>query len=148
MKMVLIKYKEMSILVDESASLELFTANIDAFYDLDIAVKELYKNLLNATKQDTDNIAIMRKNLKPFSDELKVIGTPFDNYDAELYALDRKIDYDVLELQYEKPAESEIRIKVLTRIKSAYVKQAQRENKKLSSWILDQCNKGLDKDLA
>jgi len=42
---------------------------------------------------------------------------------------------------------AQIQLRVLSRKKATYVKQAQRENKKLSAWILDKLDSALDDDL-
>jgi hypothetical protein len=155
--MVLIKYKNMSVLVDESADIEPFIANIEAIYDLDVAVKAFYKNLLNAKGEDAIKIGQMRQKLNPLRDKMKIIGAPFDTHDAQLYAVDHNIEYSILEIhgnsgnrnaKKEKKADSFIQMRVLTRRKSAYKKQASKEGKKLTAWILEQCEKGLSDELS
>jgi len=149
MKMVLIKYKKMSVLVDQNADMNLFIQNLDKIQKLDALAKGFYKNLLTTSPEDLEKIEKMKSELKPVSDEMKIIGTPFDNHDAELYALDHGIEYGIFELhgntsnknaKKEKKAETHIQIRITKEKKEKYSKQAKKEHLSLSKWILKQCD--------
>lgn len=69
-------------------------ADIEALNDTVIA---FYNNLMTAHEADSAAIE-QRKNALESAIGYKIIGVPFTNSDAELYALDKRLDYEVLEL--------------------------------------------------
>lgn len=150
MSKVLLKYKELSILVDENADMELFTKNVEHIYRFFEQYKAYVSNLMDATEEDTRRLTQMKDELSEFIEDSGVIGAPFDNHDALLYALDRNVDYKVLEIHgntgkanaaKEEVKQSQIQMRVSTSQKAAWVKAAQKEGVKLTEWITMKCNR-------
>jgi hypothetical protein len=150
MNMTLIKYKELKILVDENMQSDIFTTNVQHIYRLFEAQNKLMQNMLNASDKDIRHIKQLKSELNQFIQQSKVIGYPFDNHDAELYALDRKINYTILEIHGNtgtanaakaEVKQSQIQMRVSQEQKAKWVKQAQKEGLKLSEWITRVLNK-------
>lgn len=150
MNMTLIKYKYLKILVDENMQSDMFTTNAQHIYRLFEAQNKLMQNMLNATDQEIRNIKQLKSELSSFIKQSKVIGYPFDNHDAELYAIDRKVNYQILEFHgntgsanaaKSEVKQSQIQMRVSQEQKAKWVKQAQKEGLKLSEWITRVLNK-------
>ena len=62
-------------------------------------VTKLYKNVLNATDKEINNLEKQKEALTS-KIGYKIIGVPFSNHDAELYALNNKLEYTELELTF------------------------------------------------
>jgi uncharacterized metal-binding protein len=97
MKYVLIKYKEIKMLVNEGLSMQPLIENLIQIEALNKKVIQFHANLLNATSEQGK---VLQKEVTELTSKIgyKIIGVPFTNHDAELYALDKKLDYAVLEL--------------------------------------------------
>lgn len=99
MSKVLLKYKNLSLLVDSEADVELFIKCKDQILKLNEAYVAFMRNIINMDKSDSKRIEDMRNDLKEFIIESGVIGAPFDIQNAELFALSNKIEYQTLELE-------------------------------------------------
>lgn len=154
MEYVLVKYQQLKILVEEDANIETLIENLQDLVALDEDVSLFYKNLLTARPEQ---IASLEKRQKALIKKIggKVIGKPFDNVDAELYALDKQLNYDVLQLHGntgkanaagDLPADAQMQIRLNTSLKNKYVKQAQKEGLKLSQWVIKTLNSALESD--
>lgn len=99
MSKVLIKYKKLSLLVDSEADVELFLKCKDQIIKLKEAHVAFMRNIINMDKSDSKKIEDMREGLSEFIMTSGVIGVPFDNRDAELFALSNQIEYQTLELE-------------------------------------------------
>lgn len=148
MKMTLIKYKALKLLVNENSHSALFLDNIEKIEALDVLTKEFVSDLLNPSQLIMDEINRLKNQLASFINMSGVIGFPFDNHDAELYAYDRKINFDILELhgnkgkqnaKKEEVKESKIQFRCDSSMKSAWVKTANMEGMKLTEWIISKC---------
>ncbi len=91
MKKVLVKYKQLKILIDETADIEPLIANIDEISSLNDDVISMYKNLLSTPPEQAEQLQKRVDLFKPLVDQLGIVGVPFQNKDAELYAADKKI---------------------------------------------------------
>lgn len=150
----LIKYKDVKLLITKTeGDASLLTSNIEAIEELDKRVKAFY---LSQMSPDADSevraIEAEREKLSHVRDELGLIGVPFDNHDAELYALDRRLDYEILELHgntgnqnASKEKNSHLHMRCRASDKAAWVKQAQRENLKLTEWVEKTLNAAAEK---
>lgn len=97
MKYVLVKYKNIKLLINEGLHVQPLIENLSEIELMAEKVVVFYKNMLNATKEDgkkldQEKAALMSKI------GYKIIGVPFTNHDAELYAIDKKLDYESLVL--------------------------------------------------
>lgn len=153
MKMVLLKYKNIKILVSKDADLGVFTANAEKIVALDNAVKEFYKNLLMATDKDVKAIKEKQKELNCIKEKLSAIGVPFDNHDAELYAVNKGIEYDVLELHGNtgnqnaskgRDFDSHLNMRCNSQDKDNWKKQAEHSNLSLQSWVNKTLNSAIE----
>lgn len=97
MKYVLIKYKKIKLLVNEGLHMQPLIDHLSEIELLNNDVTDFYKNLLYATDESS---AKTTKQQQALISRIgyKIIGVPFSNDDAELYALDKKLDYQILEL--------------------------------------------------
>lgn len=152
MKKVLIKYKNIRLLINESAS-ELFIKNIENIEKLQILVDAFYKNILNSSHDASVEIDLLKTQLSEFVEQSGVIGTPFDSRDAYLYALDRKLDFEILELhgnvgkknaKKEDVKTSSVQIRIEDEMKEKWNEKSKREGfKNLTEFIIHRCE--LDK---
>jgi len=78
----------MQSLLDNLKEIELLEKKVSSFYS----------NMLNASDDDARSIANEVENLTS-KIGYKIIGVPFSNHDAELYALDKRLDYEELMLE-------------------------------------------------
>lgn len=97
MKYVLIKHKNLKLLVNEGLPIQPLVENLAEIEQLAKEVSEFYKNLLNATDSEAKELQ-SRVNSLISKIDYKVIGVPFTNQDAELYALNKQLQFDELEL--------------------------------------------------
>lgn len=95
----LIKYGDLKLLVDSDCDIQAFIDNKDKIIALNEAVNSFCADLMNQTKEDQMNIDRMKNNLSDFVQLSDVTGYPFDMRDAELYAINNGIDYDVIEIE-------------------------------------------------
>ena len=98
----LIKFSDVKLLVDADISKELLIKNAKNICELNSLVNTLYRDALGADQFLLDEIKRKRNELDDFVVQSGVIGSPFDLHDAELYALDRNLEFEVLELEIEK----------------------------------------------
>lgn len=152
MKYVLIKFKNLKLLVHEGIQIDSLISELKEIELLTEKVNNFYANLITATKEQG---AALDKERQALTSKIgyKIIGVPFTNQDAELYALDKKLDYEVLELhgntgranamQGDQKKESQIQIRVTTKQKAIWVKEAMRNKMKLAEWITVKCNNKL-----
>lgn len=98
MKYVLVKYKSIKLLINEGCSIEPLLANIAEIDLLENKVNQFYSNLLHADQNDAATLEAEKRHLTS-KIGYNIIGVPFTNQDAELYALDKKIEYTVLQLE-------------------------------------------------
>lgn len=101
MKYVLIKYKKIKLLVNEGCDMQPLIEHIRSIESLAEKVNGFYMKLINATQEDA---TALEKEKQQLTSKIgyKIIGVPFTNQDAELYALDKKLDYTELELNCER----------------------------------------------
>lgn len=148
MKYVLIKYKNMKLLVHEGVDIQPLIQHLSDIEALALDVESFYLNLLSATKDDG---AALTERARKLTSKIgyKIIGVPFTSHDAELYALDKKLDYEVLELHgntgkanaaKEDRKDSHVHMRVTREQKTIWVKQAQAKKMKLAEWITKKLN--------
>lgn len=151
MKYTLIKYKDLKLLVNELDDAQPLISYLPEIEALASSVKAFYERLLDATDAEAQALETQKKALL---DKIgyPIIGVPFSNHDAELYALDKRLDYDVLELHgntgranaaKEEVKDSHIQMRVTQAQKAAWVKQAQAKKMKLTEWITKKLNNEL-----
>lgn len=151
MKYTLIKYNNLKLLVNELEDAQPLIARLPEVEALAVDVKEFYSNLLNVSESETKAIEDKRKLLIE-KIGYQIIGVPFTNHDAELYALDKKLEYEILEIHgntskanaaKEEVKDSYIQMRVTQAQKAAWVKQAQAKKMKLTEWITRKLNNEL-----
>ncbi|MGR2849164.1 hypothetical protein [Vibrio vulnificus] len=97
MKYVLVKYKNIKLLINEGCSSQPLIDHLSEIDDLNDKVSHFYANLMNATTEDGKKIEAEKQSLMS-KIGYNIVGVPFSNQDAELFALDRKLTYEILEL--------------------------------------------------
>ena len=148
MKYVLVKYKTLKLLINEGLPMQPLIDHLNDIVELEKKVKDFYANLLNETRES--GLALKKEQQALISTiGYTIIGMPFDNKDPELYALDKRLEYEVLELHgnvgnnnsaKEIKKDSHIQMRVSREQKAGWVKQAQREGLKLTEWITKKLN--------
>lgn len=98
MKHVLIKYKKIKLLINEGCSSEHLLVHLTEIESLEKKVSHFYANLLTVNKDEAEAIEAEKQRLIS-KIGYNIVGVPFTNQDAELYALDKKLDYTVLQLE-------------------------------------------------
>lgn len=151
MKYTLIKYNDLKLLINELQDARPLISMLPEIEDFAKEVSGFYGDLLNATDADAQAMEAKKKALlKKIG--YSIIGVPFSNHDAELYALDKQLDYDVLELHgntgkthaaKEETKDSHIQMRVTQAQKAAWVKQAQAKKMKLAEWVTKKLNDDL-----
>lgn len=106
MKHVLVKYKNIKLLVNEGCDMQPMLEQLQSIEALTEKVNDLYINLVNATPEQFSDLEKERQQLIS-KIGYKIIGVPFTNQDAELYALDKKMEYKELVLSKEMHADIE-----------------------------------------
>lgn len=101
MKYVLIKHKNLKLLIDEELQMQPLLVHLHEIEALADKVKEFYRNLLSASPHQIEKLEQERAILLS-KIGYKIIGVPFTAHDAELYALDKKLEYTELQLANEK----------------------------------------------
>ena len=143
MKYVLIKYKGLKLLINEGLHMQPLIDNLVKIELLAERVSDFYANLMSASKSDGEALEKERQTLTS-KIGYKIIGVPFTNQDAELYALDKQLSYEVLELHgnvgnnnsaKEIKKDSHIHMRVSRQQKAGWVKKAQKNGTKLTEWI-------------
>lgn len=97
MKSSLIKYKNIKLLIDSGLPMAPLLENIEEIAALSNAVAEHYEDILSASASRTREIQQWRQKLIS-KVGYKIVGAAFTDQEAELYALDRGIEYEILEL--------------------------------------------------
>ena len=97
MKYVLIKHGKLKLLINEELHMQPLIDNLLEIKELSDKVTNLFKNAMNATDEKINSLDKQREHLKS-KIGYKIIGVPFSNHDAELYALNNKLEYTELEL--------------------------------------------------
>lgn len=155
MKYVLIKYKEMRLLINEGLDIAPLLANLHELETLNCKVIDFYKDMLTSTKEEGAALECQRTSLAS-KIGYKIIGVPFTNHDAELYALDRKLDYTVFDLHgntgnanaaQKQSYDSGINIQCYKSDKGAWVAaaQADAECRNLTQWVSKILNQAVRK---
>lgn len=98
MKYVLIKYKKLNLLINEGLNSKPLIEHLEEIELLNKEVICFYKNMLNADDESSKKITKKQQTLIS-KIGYKIIGVPFTNHDAELYAIDKELDYQILELK-------------------------------------------------
>ena len=95
---ILIKYNDVKILIESECDIENLCRFLPDIQDLNQRTKKFFGSLDARTDEEVD---FLKEKPKQIINNLgfNIIGTPFDLHDAELYALDRKLDYTTLELR-------------------------------------------------
>lgn len=96
MKYILVRYKNITLLVERGADCNLLLNHFSEIELLTEKVSNFYANLLTTSKKESDEIQSIRSNLLS-KIGYRIIGVPFSNHDAELYALDKNLDHVILE---------------------------------------------------
>ena len=151
MKYTLIQYNKLKLLVNELEAPSPLISRLPEIEALAEDVKGFYSNLLTASDSDVEALESKQKALIE-KIGYQIIGVPFTHHDAELYALDKKLAYDILEIHgntgkanasKEEVKDSHIQMRVTQAQKSAWVKQAQAKKMKLTEWITKKLNDDL-----
>lgn len=97
MRYVLVKHKNIKLLVNESCDMQPLLEQLQSIEALSEKVNSFYINLINATQEKS---TALEKEKQQITSKIgyNIIGVPFTNHDAELYALDKKLDYTELNL--------------------------------------------------
>lgn len=95
MNYTLLTHNELNLLFDSGADSGAVIAHIDEIEALADEVNAFYRNLLSASKEQAAELESKRQALlKKIG--VNIIGVPFTNHDAMLYALDRKLSFTQL----------------------------------------------------
>lgn len=148
MKYVLIKYKNIKLLINEGVQIQPLLSHLSEIENLASRVNEFHKNILTAKKNDG---ALLEKEAAALISKIgyKIIGTPLSNHDAELYALNKKLEYSELELHGNtgktnaakvEAKDSHIHMRVTQSQKGEWVKKSQAKGMKLAEWITKKLN--------
>lgn len=131
MKYNLLKHKNMKLLISDECSREILLTYLPEIEALGEKVSHFYANLMHATNDDAASIEAEKKLLLS-KIGYNIIGLPFSNHDAELYALDKKLAYKELQLiEYER-----INIDVEKPLKTLAVRHINNsEHKNLAKYI-------------
>lgn len=138
MKYVLVKYKNIKLLVNEGCNMQLLLEQLQGIEALSGKVSGFYMDLMNATPEQS---AAIEKEKQQLTSKIgyKIIGVPFTNHDAELYALNEKLEYTELQLERDKHAVMEyerINIDVEKPLKTLAVRHVNNSNhKNLTKYI-------------
>lgn len=134
MKYVLIKYKKIKLLVNEWCDMQPLIEQLQSIEALAEKVNDFYINLMNVTQEQC---SALEKEKQQLISKIgyKIIGVPFTNQDAELYALDKKLKYR--EFQINEDIEYErININVKKPLKTLAVRHLKNsEHKNLAKYI-------------
>ena len=144
MKYVLIKYKHIKLLINEGLEMQPLINHLSEIEALEKKVSVFYKNVMTAKKGEGESL---QKEADAIISKIgyRITGVPFTLHEAELYALDKKLDYEILELHGntgnehaggDLPANTQLQIRLNSTVKSRYVNQAQAEGLSLSQWVI------------
>jgi hypothetical protein len=134
MKYVLIKYKNIKILVNDSCDMQPIMDHLERIDALNKKVSGFYMNLMNANQDLSSSIEYDRQQIIS-KIGYNIIGVPFTNHDAELYAIDKKLEYTELHLNVDIEYER-INVDVEKPIKTLAVRHVNNsEHKNLAKYI-------------
>ena len=148
MKYVLIRYKKIKLLINEKESIQPLIENLSDIEQLNKDVNGFYEKLFRLTGEQGSELELKKQNLIS-KIGYEIIGVPFTNQDAELYALDRGLNYTELELHGNvgktnaakaETKQSQIQMRVSVDQKNEWVKEAQKNGLKLTQWITKKLN--------
>lgn len=148
MKYVLVKYKKLKLLINEGLPMQPLIDHLQDVVELKDRQQDFYANLVGGTEDDCAAFERSRSDLVRKIGYI-IVGTPFDDRDAELYALDKGLDYSILELHgntgkanaaKEVKKDSHIQMRVSREQKALWVKRAQSRGMKLADWITKNLN--------
>ena len=94
---VLVKYKDVKLLINQGLDVQPLIENLSEIENLACKVNHFYLNLLSATTEQGNELDLERQQLIS-KIGYNVIGVPFTNHEAELYALSETLDFQTLEL--------------------------------------------------
>jgi hypothetical protein len=150
MKYVLVKYKGMNLLIHGELQMQPLIDHLADIEVLEGKVTDFYKNIMDKSSGAAAELADEQRALIS-KIGYKIIGVPFTNHDAELYALNKKIDYDILELHgnsgkanaaKDNGKDAQVQFRTHSRFKSSWVKAAAAYKKEhglkkfgLTDWI-------------
>lgn len=97
MQYTLLTHNELNLLFDAGADSSAVIAHIDEIEALADEVNAFYENLLAASKEQAAELETKRQQLLE-KIGVNIIGVPFTNHDAILYALDRKLSFTQIRL--------------------------------------------------
>lgn len=139
MGFVLIKYRDIKMLAGGDVDISAITANLKEINELNSCLKALRKGSLNASPDDVARYddkrdAIIKKI------GFAIIGAPFTTDDAEIFARDRQIDYDEVEIE-DKPAV--ITFNLPQEMKTKIVKAANSHKMNLQTFMIEMIKKNI-----
>lgn len=131
MKYNLFKHKNVKLLISEECTREILLEHLQEIEALAEKVSHFYANLMHATQADAAIIEAEKKLLLS-KIGFNIIGLPFSNHDAKLYALEKKLFYKEVQLiEYER-----INIDVEKPLKTLAVRHINNsEHKNLAKYI-------------
>ena len=97
MRYTLIKHNDLKLLINEGCDIAPLLQHLEEIISLNSEYKSFYQNILNAQASEGKALEEKARNLVS-KIGYKIIGTPFSMHDALLYALDKKLAFDELEL--------------------------------------------------
>lgn len=102
MKYNLFKHNKIKLLISEDCTREILLEHLQEIEALAEKVSNFYANLMHTNQADAAMIEAEKKLLLS-KIGFNIIGLPFSNHDAELYALDKKFEYKIIYLiEYER----------------------------------------------
>ncbi|MPX91415.1 hypothetical protein [Salinivibrio sp. VYel1] len=98
MQYTLLTHNELNLLFDAGADSGVVIAHIEEIQTLADEMNAFYENLLTASNEQATELEAKRQGLlKKIG--FNIIGVPFTNHDAELYAVDRGLHVERLDLK-------------------------------------------------
>jgi hypothetical protein len=94
---VLLSYQDIKILASADCNMEAITRNLPRIVELHSRVVAYYKALMNTPKDAIQAMSDERDSLR-IEIGGTLVGVPFSNQDAEMYALSNRIDFVQIEL--------------------------------------------------
>lgn len=143
MSWVLVKYKNIKLLVEDNLDTNSLIENLKEIEILNFKFKEICENMLLQSKGDIFRFN-QQKDLLLRRIGGAVIGAPFTTHDAELYALGKGLIYTEIELQ--EPQEEKkavITFNLPQSLKNKIVHSANSRKMSLQAFMLDLIKKNL-----
>jgi len=98
MKYALIIKGDLKLLINEGLQMEPLLTHLDEIQALNARVLEFYANLMSATAEQGRALEAEAKSLIS-KIGYNIVGVPFTTHDAEMYAVNLGLDYEIIELQ-------------------------------------------------